>query len=35
REVARAEAAVREVEARADYHKAQAAFRAATAAPLP
>ncbi len=35
REVARAEAAVREVEALADYHKAQAAFRAATAAPLP
>ena len=35
REVARAEAAVREVDALADFHKAQAAFRAATAAPLP
>ena len=35
REVARAEAAVREVDALADYHKAAAAFRAATAAPLP
>gem|GEM_PF-1272888 len=35
REVARAEAAVREVDALADFHKAAAAFRAATAAPLP
>jgi len=35
REVARAEAAVREVDALADFHKAEAAFRAATAAPLP
>ncbi len=35
REVARAEVAVREVDALADFHKAAAAFRAATAAPLP